>query len=98
MDLALDEAGARPARTAPTRRGPRSSTVGALTPRERQIAGLVATGATNKEIADTLVISKRTAETHVEHILPKLGSTNRGQISAWVTERAAAEPPASASG
>ena len=38
----------------------------------------------NKEIADTLVISRRTAETHVEHILTKLGFTSRTQIAAWV--------------
>jgi len=38
----------------------------------------------NKEIASLLVISRRTAETHVEHILAKLGFTNRAQIAAWV--------------
>ena len=38
----------------------------------------------NKEIADTLVISRRTAETHVEHILTKLGFTSRTQIATWV--------------
>lgn len=58
-----------------------------LTPRERQIAELVASGMGNKDIATTLVISKRTAETHVEHILTKLGFNNRNQITAWVTEQ-----------
>lgn len=90
IDLALEESvTATPRRTpgAP-RRTRRAGPSGELTRRERQIAELVATGATNKEIASTLVISKRTAETHVEHILTKLGFTNRGQISAWVTEQA----------
>ena len=56
----------------------------ALTPRERQIAELVHKGLSNKEIAESLVISPRTAETHVEHILTKLGFTKRTQIAAWV--------------
>jgi len=58
-----------------------------LTPREQQIAELVGQGMNNKDIADALVISKRTAETHVEHILTKLGFTNRHQIAAWVAEQ-----------
>jgi non-specific serine/threonine protein kinase len=56
-----------------------------LTRREREIADLVADGMSNKEIASTLVISFRTAEGHVEHILTKLGFTSRAQIAAWVT-------------
>jgi DNA-binding CsgD family transcriptional regulator len=56
-----------------------------LTRREQQIAGLIATGRSNQEIADALVISRRTAESHVEHILAKLGFTSRTQIAAWVT-------------
>jgi predicted ATPase/DNA-binding CsgD family transcriptional regulator len=55
-----------------------------LTPRESEIAGLVAQGLSNKGIASKLVISQRTAETHVEHILMKLGFTSRAQIAAWV--------------
>lgn len=57
-----------------------------LTKRETQIAQLVAKGMTNREIAQSLVISQRTAETHVDHILTKLGFTNRAQIAAWVVE------------
>jgi non-specific serine/threonine protein kinase len=56
-----------------------------LTRREREIADLVADGMSNKEIASALVISFRTAEGHVEHILTKLGFTSRAQIAAWVT-------------
>ncbi|MGH3469893.1 MAG: ATP-binding protein, partial [Thermocrispum sp.] len=57
-----------------------------LTKREQQIAELVAKGMTNREIAQTLVIAQRTAETHVEHILTKLGFTNRAQIAAWIVD------------
>ena len=55
-----------------------------LTRRERQVADLVAQGLSNKEIAAKLVISQRTAESHVEHILTKLGLTNRAQAAAWM--------------
>jgi non-specific serine/threonine protein kinase len=57
-----------------------------LTPRQRQIAELIHQGLTNKDIADTLVISPRTAEAHVEHILTKLGFTSRTQVAAWVAD------------
>lgn len=57
-----------------------------LTKREQQVANLVAKGMTNKEIAAHLVISPRTAQGHVEHILAKLGFTSRAQIAAWVVE------------
>ena len=56
-----------------------------LTARESEIAGLVAQGLSNRQIAGQLVISQRTAETHVEHILAKLGFSSRSQIAAWVT-------------
>jgi non-specific serine/threonine protein kinase len=59
-----------------------------LTKRERQVAGLIAEGLTNQAIADRLVISPRTAQGHVEHILAKLGFTSRTQVAAWVVERA----------
>jgi serine/threonine-protein kinase PknK len=60
-----------------------------LTRRERQIAELVREGLSNREIAETLVISPRTAEAHVEHILAKLGFTRRAQVAAWVSEQGA---------
>ncbi len=59
---------------------------GRLTRREREVAELVAQGLVNKEIARNLVISQRTAEAHVEHILVKLGFTSRAQIASWVVE------------
>ncbi|GAA3869599.1 LuxR family transcriptional regulator [Streptomyces lacrimifluminis] len=55
-----------------------------LTRRESEVAALVAEGLANQQIADRLVIARRTAEGHVEHILGKLGFTNRTQIAAWV--------------
>ncbi|RZL85233.1 MAG: tetratricopeptide repeat protein, partial [Rhodococcus sp. (in: high G+C Gram-positive bacteria)] len=58
-----------------------------LTKRERQVADLIAEGLTNQAIADRLVISPRTAQGHVEHILAKLGFTSRTQVAAWVVER-----------
>ncbi|MET8428754.1 protein kinase [Nocardia sp. NPDC004860] len=60
----------------------------ALTKRERQVAELVARGLTNKQIAAKLVISQRTAQGHVEHILTKLGFTSRTQIAAWIVDQA----------
>jgi DNA-binding CsgD family transcriptional regulator len=55
----------------------------ALTEREIEVARLVALGLTNKDIADRLVISERTAEGHVQRILDKLGFRSRSQIAAW---------------
>ncbi|GAA3612347.1 LuxR family transcriptional regulator [Nonomuraea rosea] len=64
----------------------------ALTPRELQVAGLVAEGMRNKDIAAQLVIAHRTAEGHVEHILKKLGFTSRAQIVAWYVNRSTSPP------
>ncbi|MET9617855.1 ATP-binding protein [Kitasatospora indigofera] len=52
--------------------------------REWEVARLVAQGMSNKEIADALVISQRTAEGHVQKILVKLGFRSRTQVAAWV--------------
>ncbi|WP_344679276.1 ATP-binding protein [Saccharopolyspora taberi] len=57
-----------------------------LSRRENEVAELVAKGMTNREIAQHLVIARRTAETHIDHILTKLGFTSRAQIAAWVAE------------
>jgi DNA-binding CsgD family transcriptional regulator/sugar lactone lactonase YvrE len=56
-----------------------------LTPREREVAALVAQGLTNREIAERLVVSERTAEGHVEQIRNKLRFNNRAQVAAWAT-------------
>ncbi|MEU6586109.1 protein kinase [Nocardia sp. NPDC046763] len=63
-----------------------------LTKRERQVADLVAEGLTNRAIATRLVISQRTAQGHVEHILVKLGFTSRAQIAVWAAEHSGGSP------
>ena len=54
-----------------------------LTRREQDVAALVARGQSNGQIAAMLVISDRTVETHVQHIMDKLGCGSRAQIAAW---------------
>lgn len=54
-----------------------------LSARERQVAVLIARGHTSQEIADTLVITRRTADTHADHIRDKLGLRSRAAIAAW---------------
>ncbi len=68
-----------------------------LTEREREVAVLIAQGKSNQEIADKLIVSKRTIETHVGNIMFKLGFTSRTQIAVWAVEtglvsKAEAEP------
>jgi predicted ATPase/DNA-binding CsgD family transcriptional regulator len=58
-----------------------------VTPREWQICELVAEGLSNKEIAARLVISQRTAESHVQNVLNKMGFANRSLIATWVAQR-----------
>ncbi|MEU6799542.1 ATP-binding protein [Streptomyces neyagawaensis] len=92
--VAVPAPGLRDARTPAGSRGPDTAvTTGApaepvpLTRRELQVAALVAQGRTNKQIADHLVIARRTAEGHVERILVKLGFRNRSQVAAWFSAR-----------
>nr|WP_296773434.1 LuxR C-terminal-related transcriptional regulator [Rhodococcus sp. (in: high G+C Gram-positive bacteria)] len=73
--------------SSPVARVKTTSTLGPLTKRESEVAGLVAEGGTNKEIAARLVIAPRTAEAHLERIMTKLGFTSRSQVAAWVAER-----------
>jgi DNA-binding NarL/FixJ family response regulator len=68
-------------------------TATALTPREREILVLVAQGKSNHDIARTLVISERTARTHVSNVLTKLGLASRTQAALWaVREGLVTEP------
>jgi len=60
-----------------------------LSPREREILGHIARGASNKEIARALVIAETTVKIHVQHILRKLGLASRVQAAVFATERAA---------
>jgi DNA-binding CsgD family transcriptional regulator len=57
-----------------------------LTKREREVALLVASGLTNREIAQRLTLSVRTAENHVERIRSKLGLRTRAQLAVWATQ------------
>jgi non-specific serine/threonine protein kinase len=58
-----------------------------LTPREREVAGLVARGLSNHQIASELHLSERTIENHVSNILRKLGLASRAQVATWATEQ-----------
>jgi DNA-binding NarL/FixJ family response regulator len=53
-----------------------------ITAREREVLVLLAQGATNREIAESLVITEKTASVHVSHILAKLDARNRGEAAA----------------
>lgn len=65
----------------------RSSGPTGLTPRQGEVAALVAEGLTNREIAERLRITERSAESHVERIRLRLGFTSRAQVAAWVAAR-----------
>jgi len=54
-----------------------------VTSRQLQVAALVAQGWSNRQIADELVITERSAESHVERIRARLGFRSRAQIAAW---------------
>ena len=71
---------------------PAGASLGQLTRREQEVAALVARGLSNSQIAAALVISARTVETHVEHIMDKLGVSTRAQIAAWSTAQPQASP------
>jgi DNA-binding CsgD family transcriptional regulator len=59
---------------------------GPLTTRELEVAALVAEGLTNRAIAERLFLSERTAQNHVQHILTKLGVSNRTQVASWYAD------------
>ncbi len=65
---------------------------GELTEREREVLTLVARGYTNKQIADTLFVSEKTARNHVSHILDKLGLSRRSEAAAFAVEHKLVPP------
>lgn len=75
-----------PAEALPTAR----ETPGDLTSREREVVALIGQGRSNSEIAETLVLSKRTVEKHIANILAKLGLASRAQIVRWALDHALA--------
>jgi non-specific serine/threonine protein kinase len=79
-------ADAQPALAPPPRSGQASASPPqpALTSRELEIAGLVSEGLSNRQIAERLVISKRTVDAHIEHIYGKLGVSSRVALASWL--------------
>jgi predicted ATPase/DNA-binding CsgD family transcriptional regulator len=65
---------------------PRAAASDLLSQREREVVALLARGYTNRQIADELVISGRTADGHVAHIFAKLGLATRAQAAVWAVE------------
>jgi non-specific serine/threonine protein kinase len=63
-----------------------------LTPREREVALLVAQGLTNRRISEELSISERTVATHVARSLKKLGLGSRSRLAAWITAEEQSPP------
>jgi ATP/maltotriose-dependent transcriptional regulator MalT len=85
LDLALAATEAPPTRS--DRQPERSAQqVGGLSPREREVAALLARGLSNRDIAQRLVVTERTVAAHLEHILNKLGFASRHQVGAWAGE------------
>jgi DNA-binding NarL/FixJ family response regulator len=62
---------------------PKQDAPGGLTPREVEVLRVVATGATNREVADRLVISEKTVARHVSNIFVKLGVASRAAATAY---------------
>jgi pimeloyl-ACP methyl ester carboxylesterase len=58
-----------------------------LTPRQTEVAALVAEGLTNRELAERLGITERSAESHLERIRLRLGFRSRAQVAAWYVAR-----------
>jgi DNA-binding NarL/FixJ family response regulator len=76
-----------PGQPPPVTSAPSAASASPLTPREREIAALIARGLSNRGIADELVISPATAARHVANILTKLGFSSRTQVAAWAVQR-----------
>ncbi|MBY6537852.1 LuxR family transcriptional regulator [Rhodococcus sp. BP-349] len=77
--------------TKPYRSDSVDSPASVLTKREVQVAGLLAEGLGNRDIADKLVISRRTVDGHVERIFTKLGVGSRTQVAVWIRANGAAD-------
>jgi non-specific serine/threonine protein kinase len=80
LTLAREQPGAARAR------GATGTRTGGLSKREVEVARLVASGMTSRAIAERLFLSERTVESHIEHILTKLGFSSRAQVASWATQ------------
>ena len=63
-----------------------SASDGPLTPRQHEVASLIARGSTNGQIAERLVVSPHTVERHVENILDRLRLSSRIEVAVWMVE------------
>ena len=89
---------ARVAKYLPESRAPSAARIrrdahDSLTARKREVAALIGRGLSNAEIADQLVISERTVESHTAHIYAKLNCTSRSRITAWAMARGLGATP-----
>jgi predicted ATPase/DNA-binding NarL/FixJ family response regulator len=82
MAVAVGAAPADPDRSAPV----------PLTRRERQVAALVASGRTNRQIGRVLGISEKTAEVHLHHVMTKLDARSRAEVAAWAATQHLSAP------
>jgi non-specific serine/threonine protein kinase len=98
--MSMDEAVALALRTGSLRKveladDEPESDVLSLTPREREVAELVALGRSNREIATSLVVTVRTIETHLENAFRKLGVQSRAELAVWAVQHGLGPSPRS---
>jgi len=67
--------------------------VAELTPRQREVAALVASGRTNRQIARELGISEKTTEIHVRNLMARLGTSSRAGVAAWAVAHGIRKAP-----
>jgi non-specific serine/threonine protein kinase len=91
QSMSVDQAVAEALAVSPPATVPRPRAL-PLTAREQEVARLVAQGASNRRIAEALVIAERAAESHISNILTKLGLETRVQLAAWMVARSLADP------
>jgi len=84
--LMLEEAALEALKDGPVERAA-SSWDGPLTRRQRQVAMLIASGMTNRQIGERLVVSSHTVERHVENILDRLRLSSRTEIAVWMVQQ-----------
>lgn len=72
--------------------GEDSPRLDALTPRQREVAALIARGFKNRQIADELVLSELTVDVHVRNIMARLGVRSRTRIAVWASDQGLLAP------